>query len=215
MHSFCKWILATVVGATVGLAASTPSHAAPSFTLGNHPQPDEDNILLNSGATGSLVTGMTNMGHLVVNFSSTTDTLTEPNSGQARVGAMDGAVNNLTITVPGGYYTDLIINPEVGNVHHAASVSVLADDGTFNFNYPGMGLGNGNNFLTIVAASGEKILSTTITSAEGFDDLKQPRISGAALYTTHGTPVTPEPCTLALLGLGALPLAARLRRRQA
>ena len=30
-----------------------------------------------------------------------------------------------------------------------------------------------------------------------------------------GTPVTPEPCTLALLGLGALPLAARLRRRQA
>src|SRR5437868_788343 len=153
---------------------------------------------------------MTNMGHLVVNFSATTDTLTEPNSGQARVGALDGAVNNLTITVPGGYYTALIINPEVGNVHHAASVSVLADDGPFTFNYPGSGLGNGNNFLTIVAASGEKILSTTITSAAGFDDLKQPRITGAALSTTSATP---EPCSLALLGLGALPLAAQLRRR--
>lgn len=211
MHQFCKWVLATAVGVTVGLTAGSPAHAAPSFTLGNHPQPDEDNILLNSGGTGSLVTGMTNMGHLVVNFSSTTDTLTEPSSGQARVGAVDGAVNNLTITVPGGYYTDLIINPEVGNVHHAASVSVVANDGTFTFNYPGMGLGNGNNFLTIVAASGEKILSTTITSAEGFDDLKQPRISGATLNPSS----TPEPCTLALLGLGALPLAARLRRRQA
>jgi hypothetical protein len=215
MNSFCKWILATAVGTTVGLAAGAPAHANPSFTLGNNPQPDEENILLGSGATGSLVTGMTNTGHLVVNFSSTTDTLTEPNSGQARVEASDGAVNNLTIAVPGGYYTDLIMNPKVGNVTHPASVTVVADDGTFVFNYPSGGLSNGNNFLTIIAASGEKILSTTINSPLGFDDLRQPRISGAALYTTPKTPVTPEPCTLALLGLGALPLAARLRRRQA
>jgi hypothetical protein len=67
-----------------------------------------------------------------------------------------------------------------------------------------------------VSSGGEQILNTEIIAPNGFGDLRQPRISGATLgEVPPGTSATPEPCTLALLGLGALPLAARLRRRQA
>jgi hypothetical protein len=64
-------------------------------------------------------------------------------------------------------------------------------------------LGNGNNFLTIVAEGGETIESTTIDAPNEFADLRQPRISGAAL-----SPRVPEPGVALLLGaaLGALSL---------
>jgi hypothetical protein len=208
MYQLRKMLASTLLVAGLGLAATLPAHAGVTFTTGNHPQPDEKNILLNSGGTGNPVFGTTNMSSITVAFSSSTDTLTEPSSGQARVGAMDGLVNDVSISIPGGDYTDLIINP-FGIEDPPANVSVFTDLGnTYNFMYD---LGVGNNFLTIVADGGEKILSTDINSAAGFDDLRQPRISG----TEIGTPsATPEPCSLALLGMGALPLAARLRRRR-
>jgi hypothetical protein len=210
MYPFRKVLASTLLVTGLGMAATLPAHAGVTFTPGNNPQPDEENILLNSGGTGNPVFGTTNMSGITVAFSSSTDTLTEPSSGQARVGASDGLVNDLTISIPNGDYTDLIINPFV-QLDPPASVTVFTDLGnTYNFMYD---LGNGNNFLTIVADGGEKILTTNINSAAGFDDLRQPRISGAEIGRTPSS--TPEPCTLALLGLGALPLAGRLRRRRA
>src|ERR1700726_1857371 len=56
------------------------------FTPGNNPSNDV-NILLNSGATGTTVTGSPNMfPGVIVDFSST-QSLSEPSSGQARVAA--------------------------------------------------------------------------------------------------------------------------------
>ncbi|MBI1915358.1 MAG: PEP-CTERM sorting domain-containing protein, partial [Planctomycetes bacterium] len=122
---------------------------------------------------------------------------------QAKVASTDGAVNNLTMSIPGGSFKDFILNPEDGS--GSAHVTVVLNDATATFDYD---LGNGNNFLTIVASNGEYILSVTVDAAGGFKDLKQPRISGAA---------APEPSTIALalvgvagLGLGGL---RRLRRR--
>jgi hypothetical protein len=60
------------------LLASAPAHATVIFTLGNNPQPVEENILLNSGDVGSPIFGLTNQTNLPVSFSSTTDTLLEP-----------------------------------------------------------------------------------------------------------------------------------------
>jgi hypothetical protein len=202
--------MAGLGGMVLALALSAPlAHATVTFTPGNNPQSDEENILLNSGATGSTVFGMTQQSNLTVAFSSTIDTLNEPSSGQARVGAQDGAVNDLTISVPGGYYHDLILNPFKGEQLESgtAFLTVTTDMGPFLYSYT---LDNGNNFLTIVAEGGEKILSTTIDSANGFDDLRQPRISGATLGTV--TSPVPEPCSLALLATGALPLLRRRRR---
>src|SRR4051812_38713169 len=86
------------------------------FTLGNDPQPGEENVLLKKGTSGNTVFGETNQSHTLVQFNST-QTLLEPANGQARIEATDGTdqigLTNVTITVPNGTYGDLIFNPSI------------------------------------------------------------------------------------------------------
>ena len=206
----------TVLVTAVSLTASLPAHAHVTFEEKNDPQPDEANIHFGGASSGTTLVALTNPGNVPVAFSSTEILVPSSGNGQADIFAADGNIENLTITVPNGFYTDLIIDPE-RTAGGTADVSVVTNDGLFTHSY---NLGNGSNYLTIFATGGESILSTTLNmeGAGSFADLKQPRISGAAIGTPTpaptGTPpsVAPEPCTLALLGAGALPLL-RLRRR--
>ena len=172
---------------------------------------------MNSGATGTTVTGTPNgFPAITVDFSSN-QSLLEPSSGQARVAANpEGTpLTNLTISLADGLtYGDLIINPFIGgqcpNCTGGAStitVRAISSNGTpeapviFN----GLTVGNGNNFLTIVAADGESIVSTTISVAGGINDVRQPRISGPFV-------AIPEPGAYLLIGAG-LGLLGFLGRR--
>jgi hypothetical protein len=197
--------LAVAVAAVLALTIAPSARAGITFTLGNHPQPGEENVLFKTTQTGSLVTGFTNHTATEVDFSST-QTLFASAKGQAKIEAVDSKtggqvpVTDLTIALAKGTYGDLIMNPEItGGIGKKgdATVTVVANDGTFHFTY---GLGNGNNFLTIVATGGETILSTNISAPKGFTDLKQPRISGLGSV--------PEPSTLGLAGTGLLSLLA-------
>ena len=194
-------LAAVVLGSVITAQADSVT-----FTIGNNPQPDEENILLNSGATGTEVFGLTNQTQLQVRFSSTTDMLVEPSSGQARVEPTDGLLNNITISIPNGNFHDIILNNFTGS--GTANISVLTSNNeTLSFAYQ---LGNGQNFLTIVADPGTTIFSVTIEAADGFTDLRQVRISGAAATTV----TVPEPTSMALLGIGLLGTATRVLKRR-
>src|SRR5262249_25187034 len=130
------------------------SQAGIVFTLGNNPQPGEENVLLKKGTTGTTVFGETNTTHFPVQFTST-QTLTEPTHGQARIEATNGTskigLTNVTISIPGGSYGDLIFNPSItgtigtpGGTLHVSVTDTLGAVSPFDYT-----LGNGNNFLTI------------------------------------------------------------------
>lgn len=177
------WIYAFVFSLPLALNASI------IFTPGNNPSGDV-NILLNSGTTGTTVTGSPNgFPTLIVDFSSS-QVLSEPSSGQARVAANpEGTpLTNLTISLANGMtYGDLIINPFIGGLcptcrGGASTITVVAreSNGTLEapVTYTALDVANGNNFLTITTSGGESIVSTTINIPGGFNDLRQPRISG-------------------------------------
>jgi hypothetical protein len=207
-----RWGLSSAFCLALAAGGADTARAGITFTPGNNPQPGQENILLNTGTSGSTVFGETNQTHTSVSFSSTTDSLLLPSMGQARVSAVDGLVNNLTISVPGGYYTGLIINPfkpggSGTNTAYLTAIVNKVGGGTYTANYH-YDLGNGENYVTIVADGGESIQSLTIDDAKGFQDLRQPRISGL------GENAVPEPASIVMgaMALGGIGLA-RLRGR--
>ena len=188
------------------------SRASIIFTLGNHPQPGEENVLLNTGTTGTTVFGETNQTHLPVQFTST-QTLTEPSKGQARIEATNGTsqigLTNVTISIPGGHYDDIIFNPSItgtigvpGGTLHVSVTDTLGNVSPFDYT-----LSNGSNFLTITTAGGERIASTSLSYSldTGFTDLWQIRISGAYV---------PEPAAVTMLAtsLGVIAACYGIRR---
>ena len=193
------------------LVCSSTARADPiTFTIGNNPEPDEENILLNTGVTGtptSAVFGVTNQTRILIAFNTVTDILVVPASGQARIEALDGLINTITITIPnGGTFRDIILNPFAGS--GTATVQVVTENSRTFFSYT---LGNGENFLTIIAGPESRpMLSVSIIAPDGFTDLREPRISGVS----GGVPEpVPEPATMVLLGLGLLGVVARRRSR--
>ena len=187
-----------------------------TFTLGNNPQPGEENVLLNNGTSGSTVSGTTNQSGVTINFTSATQILSEPSSGQARIEATSGgsqvALSDISsITSATGPFGDLIFNMFIGGTigtsGGTATISVLDNLGfTSTFSET---LGNGQNFLTVVASAGESIDSVAISYPVGFTDLRQVRISGVTAPT-----VPDSGTTLSLLGASLIGLAF-LRRKLA
>jgi hypothetical protein len=192
------------------------SWATITFTAGNNPQPGEENILLSSGAIGSTVSGTTNQSGVTINFTSATQILSEPSSGQARIEATSGgsqvALTDISsITSATGLFGDLIFNMFIGGTigtsGGVATISVLDNLGfTSTFSET---LGNGQNFVTVVASAGESIDSVGISYPVGFTDLRQVRISGVTAPT-----VPDSGATLSLLGASMIGLAF-LRRKLA
>ena len=187
-----------------------PAFADAIFTVGNNPQPNEQNVLFNTNQSAATVFGETNQSHDIVQFTSTTDTLVTTANGQANLTALDGLINNVTVTVPGLTFLDLILNPRAANGTPSGdtTVSVTTNNGLFTFTYPG-GLGNGNNFLTITTINSQTISSVTIDSVGGFETDRQNRISGVGDFVV----TSPEPATLGMMG-GALALIGLAFRRR-
>jgi hypothetical protein len=212
-----------VVGATLLLPIWAASVSADViFTLGNHPQTDEDNILFSAGETGTTIVGEVDHSGVAVDFTSLTgQTLVQDAQGQASITTTDngGVLTSMMVSVPGYTFGDFILNLENGT----GSATVTAVD-NFNqsFTYD---LGNGQNFLTIttqpdINGNPETIASVSVTfaGAGGFDVFKQPRISQVCNTETDACVIPPnaipEPGILGLVALGLLGLGASARRRK-
>src|SRR5262245_8169823 len=85
---------------------AAPLDAGIVFQTGNHPQADEENVLLNSAASGTTIVGHTNNSGFAVQFTSLSDVLSAPSNGQARIEASSGLLNNVTVSVPGYSFQD-------------------------------------------------------------------------------------------------------------
>jgi hypothetical protein len=224
--------LSTLVAAGLGLALASAASATIIFTPGNHPQPDEANILFESTGTtdgpATTITGSVDGSSpaLFVSFTST-ENLQPTASGQADVQAVDGQFQDLLISLPGGTFGDFILNPSIfGSGNSVSGNMVVTVDQVFGapavFNFDVSSAGN--NFLTITTAGGERISSislSTTASGLGITRLAQPRISstvacppGSTDPLCTGIPLpAPEPGILALVGLGLAGLfAARIKR---
>ena len=197
--------LALAAGLTLGLATAT-GHATVIFTLGNHPQPGEENILFGAKEVGTTITGATQTSNIPVEFTSTTNTLNQNSSGQAMiVNDAGGNLTDITVSVPGHVFGDLIVDLNKAN---GSLIDITANElvgGPATFSFTG---GNGSNFITITTGAGELLTSVTFDSTLGWQQFKQPRISGV----THD-PALPEPSALALIG-SALALLGLMWRRK-
>lgn len=200
-----------IIAAVAAILASTSQTAQADIIIvsGNVPQTDE-NVLLNTGLTGNPIFGTTNQTGLSVRFQST-EALTAPASGQARIEAADGTLTNLVIDIPGATFTSLILN--IDAVANGSVSFVVTEDngqqtpGTFSLS------GTGENFFTITAVNGQRIssvsFSTTVAmTITNVEDVAQIRIGGA-----QQTPI-PEPATMLLLGSGLIGLGAMVRKRR-
>lgn len=201
-------VFAVCLSAMFGFA--TAAHAGVIFTLGNHPETDEENILFGGVESGSTIHGETNQSHAPVDFSSSHTIYQQgQGQGQAMILATDQHPNRVDITnlviTPSGYtFGDFIMNMLNGAGTATITASTVAS-GDFSFT---MDIGNGENYLTVLATGGDQMTSLTI-NADGFQQFKQPRISGV----TANPKGLPEPLSLGLMLIGLGGIAA-VRRRQ-
>jgi len=194
------------------IAGSGSASADIIFTLGNHPQADEANILFAAAQTGTTITAEVDHTGVAAIFSTLTgQTLQQTAQGQADIfNVTGGLLTSMDFKLQTGYtFGDFIMNLQNGT--GTAHVLAIADnDASFDYN-----LGPGQNFLTLTTASGESISEVQVTMLNGIGgwlDFKQPRISQVCSGATCVTPL-PEPAALLIFGATLFGLAVTARRK--
>ena len=160
-------LVATSAGAVI-MFSPTPSGTGNNVVFNQQP-PDQ---------TGTTVFGNINVTDTLVQFTST-QVLTTPSQGQARIESVPANVlNNLNTTIPGFDFSEAVFNLDA-TANGSATINAFDQSGTlFSFLLPLSA--SGQNFFTLTTAGGELISRVALTSTVGLADVAQIRFGGLA-----------------------------------
>jgi hypothetical protein len=205
---------------TAALLALAPAAARADLTLQTGlvgGSGDVSNVVFNPCGLGSQI-GTTVFGCLndspstLVAFTGQEELKIDEGGGQAKIQAVDGAFDyvNIKLDDPSLGFTKLQFNIMAADDGTATFVGVDQFGTVFDFGAYAIS-GSGQNFFTLDSLDGQVAVSFTITSTvamQNISELQQVRIGPTVIET-------PEPMSMAVLGVGLLGLGmVRMRRRQ-
>jgi hypothetical protein len=158
-------LVATSAGADI-MFSPTPSGTGNNVVFNQQP-PNQ---------TGTTVFGNINVTDTLVQFTST-QVLTTPSQGQARIESVPANIlNNLNTTIPGFDFSQAVFNLDA-TANGSANITAFDQVGTqFSFLLPLSG--SGQNFFTLTATGGELISRVAFTSTL----LQTPLIAAVAWF---------------------------------
>ena len=206
-----------ITGAATAMALwGIVSPASAAIIIHNAPGPVQpsENVLLDSGPTGSTIFGTTNKQSTKVSFQSLADgvKLNAASNGQAGVEAVGGPLDTLRF-----FLTDGQGFGQVEFALHKAEGTTGNVTVTFFGTFAGgqtsqtFRLGNGNSWFSAETTDGDMITAVAFdTDGVGVGDLRQVRLGGIA---PAAAPV-PEPASWAMMLGGFALLGAATRRKK-
>jgi hypothetical protein len=146
----------------------------------------------------------------LVQFNST-QVLTAPSLGQARIeSSPDNILNNLQTTIPGFFFDQAVFNLDA-TANGTATINAFDQSGTlFSFSLPLSG--SGENFFTLTTVGGELISRVAFTTTVGLEDVSQIRFGETVPIPS---PIVGAGLPGVLGAIGLLALARRRRQRTA